>query len=68
MLKRLMLQIGLVLGIAGVLLFGIKPLLEHPHGAVSGVVLHDVQSINDLRDRFNQDQGQPRLILLLSPT
>ncbi|MDQ2809383.1 MAG: hypothetical protein M3Z04_21115 [Chloroflexota bacterium] len=49
-------------------LFGIKPLLEHPHAAVPGVVLHDVQSITDLRDRFNQDQGVPRLVLLLSPT
>lgn len=35
---------------------------------VPGVVLTDMRSIEDLRTRFNQDQGAPRLILLLSPT
>jgi outer membrane lipoprotein-sorting protein len=30
--------------------------------------LHDLKSIQDLEARFNQDQGTPRLILLLSPT
>jgi hypothetical protein len=35
---------------------------------VPGVVLNDMRSIQDLRTRFNQDQGTPRLILLLSPT
>lgn len=35
---------------------------------VPGVVLMDMHSIEDLRMRFNQDQGAPRLILLLSPT
>ncbi len=30
--------------------------------------LTDLRSVEDLRARFNQDQGKPRLILLLSPT
>ena len=35
---------------------------------VPGVTLTDMHSIEDLRTRFNQDHGTPRLILLLSPT
>jgi hypothetical protein len=35
---------------------------------VPGVTLTDVHSISDLRVRFNQDSGAPRLILLVSPT
>ena len=31
-------------------------------------LLTDLRSVEDLRARFNQDQGKPRLILLLSPT
>ncbi len=30
--------------------------------------LSDVHSVEDLRARFNQDKGKPRIILLLSPT
>lgn len=30
--------------------------------------LIDVASVDDLRARFNADTGQPRLLLLLSPT
>ncbi|MGH9970431.1 MAG: hypothetical protein ACREBG_21940 [Pyrinomonadaceae bacterium] len=30
--------------------------------------LTDLRSLEDFRSRFNQDQGKPRLILLLSPT
>ena len=30
--------------------------------------LTDLQSIDTLREQFNQDVGRPRLILLVSPT
>lgn len=33
-----------------------------------GATLIDVTSVDDLRTRFNADIGQPRLVLLLSPT
>ena len=32
------------------------------------VVLTDINEIGELRARFNQDKGTPRLVLLLSPT
>ena len=34
----------------------------------SNVTLTDLNNIEDLRARFNQDKGTPRLLLLLSPT
>lgn len=30
--------------------------------------LVDIAAVDDLRERFNADEGQPRLLLLLSPT
>jgi hypothetical protein len=30
--------------------------------------LTDLRSVEDLRARFNQDKGKPRVILLLAPT
>jgi hypothetical protein len=32
------------------------------------VTLTDLNSIEELRARFNQDKGVPRILLLLSPT
>ncbi len=30
--------------------------------------LHDLRQIDDLKKLFNADKGQPRIVLLLSPT
>ena len=40
--------------------------IAEPSGDGGG--LTDVTSVDDLRARFNADTGQPRLLLLLSPT
>lgn len=34
----------------------------------ANVALTDLHEIEELRTRFNQDKGTPRLLLLLSPT
>ncbi len=34
----------------------------------ANVALTDISDIEQLRARFNQDKGTPRLLLLLSPT
>ncbi len=39
-----------------------KPQTEEP------AVLSDIHKIDDLQNRFDQDAGLPRLVLLLSPT
>ncbi|HEX9638419.1 MAG TPA: hypothetical protein VGB99_12835 [Acidobacteriota bacterium] len=36
--------------------------------ADSEPALTDLQQLEELRARFNQDQGHPRLLLLFSPT
>ena len=34
----------------------------------SNVILTNLNSVEELRERFNRDKGAPRLLLLLSPT
>ena len=31
-------------------------------------ILHDLSGVDEIKTAFNQDMGQPRVILLLSPT
>lgn len=46
------------------------PLLSVMAGeqAVSDDALKDLKSLDELKTRFNQDKGVPRIVLLLSPT
>jgi len=39
-----------------------------PAAAPRAATLVNLQSLEDLKQRFNSDQGTPRLVLLLSPT
>jgi hypothetical protein len=34
----------------------------------AGLAVTDLGSVDQLRERFNQDQGTPRLVLALAPT
>ncbi len=39
-----------------------------PSATPLATTLVNLQSLEDLKQRFNSDQGTPRLVLLLSPT
>jgi hypothetical protein len=58
-----------------VLLGGAGALVQSFLGPIGGYrceeparTLADMNSMDDLRARFNEDAGSPRLVLLLSPT
>lgn len=38
------------------------------HLVAAGPELHDLRRIDDFKKLFNADKGQPRIVLLLSPT
>ncbi len=66
---------GILGAIAVVLLGGAVTLVQSFLGPVLGYrcdepanALADMDSMDDLRTRFNDDAGSPRLVLLLSPT
>lgn len=70
-MKRIFSRRGLlaILALVATLLFAyqsrIRSLLNPPPATET---LTDIQHIDTLREQFNRDQGQPRLILLVSPT
>jgi hypothetical protein len=66
---------GILGAIAFVLLGGAVALVQSLLGPIGGYrcdepakTLADMNSMDDLRTRFNEDTGSPRLVLLLSPT
>ena len=49
--------------------FALRPvLIHHPARSGGAVGLTDLQDIQQLQTRFNDDAGTTRLVLLLSPT
>ena len=39
-----------------------------PVSAPTGVTMADLHGVGDLQARFNADRGQPRLVVIFSPT
>lgn len=58
----------IVVAVLGLAVFLVKRISDSIIPDVPGVTLTDIHRIEDLRARFNQDQGAPRLVLLVSPT
>jgi hypothetical protein len=46
---------------------GYEFLVSHHHPP-PGVTMTDLSSVHQLQMRFNRDRGEPRLILIFSPT
>jgi hypothetical protein len=66
---------GATAAVVAVLLGGAVALVQFLLGPIGGYrcdepakALADIDSMDDLRGRFNEDAGSPRLVLLLSPT
>ena len=66
---------GATAAVVVALLGGAVALVQFLLGPIGGYrcaepakALADIGTIDDLRGRFNEDAGSPRLVLLLSPT
>jgi hypothetical protein len=62
---------ALVLLLVAVLVVGLVAGWLHlfgPRSAPPGVTMADLHGVADLQARFNADRGQPRLIVIFSPT
>jgi len=66
---------GVTAAVLVALLVGAVALVQSFLGPIGGYrcdepanALADISSMDDLRARFNDDVGSPRLVLLLSPT
>ncbi len=66
MSRRFGLGAGALVVVAGLLAAGWW--LLGPVSAPAGVTMSDLKSVEDLKERFNADKGETRLILILSPT
>lgn len=58
--------VGVLLAV-GVFTAGYEILVPHRH-APPGIALTNLASVHQLQIRFNHDRGEPRLILIFSPT
>jgi hypothetical protein len=58
--------IGLAALVAVAIVVGVQIASKPPSGSFPG--LHDLGGIDQLAAAFNRDAGEPRVILLLSPT
>jgi hypothetical protein len=57
--------------VACLVVFGLLAAWEHffaPRSAPPGVTMTDLHGVADLQARFNADRGQPRLVVIFSPT
>jgi hypothetical protein len=63
--RRLRRRTKILLGIAGVVAATVVALLLVP---APNAPLVDIASVDDLKSRFNEDRGKPRVLLLVSPT
>lgn len=57
-----------VIAVAFLIALGALGLLAFRDDASSNSRLTNLKSLEQLRAAFNQDQGKPRIVLLLSPT
>lgn len=67
MRRRDTVAIAAVLLAVAVFTVGYAVLVPHHHPP-PGVTLTDLSSVHQLQTRFNRDRGEPRLILIFSPT
>jgi hypothetical protein len=58
--------VGVILAVS-VFTAGYEILVPHHHPP-PGVTLTNLSSVHELQTRFNHDRGEPRLILIFSPT
>ena len=58
--------VGIVLAVS-VFAAGYEIFVPHHH-APPGIALTNLSSVHQLQTRFNHDRGEPRLILIFSPT
>jgi hypothetical protein len=65
--RRGLLPMAVVVLIAASLAGGYELLVPHHH-APPGIALTNLSSVHQLQTRFNRDRGEPRLILIFSPT
>jgi hypothetical protein len=75
MMSSRLIRRGATAAVVVALLGGAVALVQFFLGPIGGYrcddpakALADMSSMDDLRARFNDDSGRPRLVLLLSPT